>query len=137
MATTAQWVYEKTVYLLDEQDQDSGRADTAANRLYKDRVLPMLNILQDELAAFSEGYCADGRRKALPEIKEFTDEIALDDGICRAVMPYGLAALLFLEEYPEAAAFFHQRYSELKLQLARQLGACAQPIENLYGALGV
>ena len=69
------------------------------------------------------------------EITDFESPIDLDDGICQGVLPYGLAAHLLLDENPDVAAYFNQRYQELLLQMKNGLPAEAQDIEDLYGGI--
>jgi hypothetical protein len=60
-----------------------------------------------------------------------TDTIGLDDYLAQTVLPYGLAATLLLDENPNVASFFQQRYEELKT--ASKIPNEFAPIENVYG----
>lgn len=138
MATTAQWVFEKAMHLMDEVNESSGLADTADTKEYKNRTLPILNILRIECFPASDTYVATtpGKRPVCPEIEDFSMEIGLDDGICQGVLPYGLAAHLLLDENPVVASYFQQRYEELLNQAKRGLPTEAGDIEDLYGGIG-
>ena len=113
--TTANWVFEKAIRLMDEQNETTGSAETADTREYKHRTLDILNVLRNELFPCSDTFEAgtDGKRVICPEILDFDQPIGLDDAICQSVMPYGLAAHLLLGENDSMAAFFNQRYTEL------------------------
>ena len=85
----------------------------------------------------------------LAELREMTGERGewlpvegLDDVLpcvgsayARGTMAYGLAAALTVDENPSSAAFFHERYEELRnLHLAR-LPARAECIRDMYGGV--
>ena len=136
MATTALEVFGLAVHLMDEGNETTGAADTADNLEYKNRTLPVLNILCQECYPLSDTYApAAGARPVLPPPAGLTSEIGLDDGICRAVLPYGLAAHLLLSEGRTAeASFFQQRYEEAKASL-RAIPRQFEAIEDVYGGL--
>ena len=56
--TTAQQIFEMAIALMDAQS-DAGEADTADNAEYKNRTLPVLNILRGELYPFSDTHETD------------------------------------------------------------------------------
>ncbi len=135
--TTAQWIFEKAMYLMDEASESTGLADHAETREYKNRTLPILNVLRIECYPCSDTYaaCEPGKRAVCPEIPDFETEIALDDGICQGVLPYGLAAHLLLDEDPTLASYFQQRYEELLNALRRSIPAQSEEIVDLYGGI--
>lgn len=135
--TTAQWVFEKTMHLMDEANESTGLADHAETREYKNRTLPILNVLRVECFPYSDTFQAvePGKRPVCPEIPDFETEIALDDGICQGVLPYGLAAHLLLDENPPLASYFQQRYEELLNALRRGIPAESEEIADLYGGI--
>ena len=49
MSTTAQWVFDKAIYLMDEQNESSGATVTSDTNEYKLRTVPILNVLRGEL----------------------------------------------------------------------------------------
>jgi hypothetical protein len=135
--TTAQWVFERAMFLMDEADEDSGLADTAQTRGYKGRTLAILNVLRGECFPASDT-CTDGeagKRPVCPEILDFDQEIDLDDYLCQSVLPYGLAAHLLLDENPSLASYFQQRYQELLLRARQSLPAQSEDIADLYGGI--
>ena len=137
MATTAQDIFEKAMSIMDELD-DSGAADTADTEEYKDRTLMILNVLAGELFPYSDTYNSveQGVRPIVGIIKDFEEEIDLDDYCCRTVMPYGLVAHLWLDENPSGASFCQQRYDELKAKLAQGLPQESEDIYDIYGPVG-
>ena len=51
------------------------------------------------------------------------------------MLPYGLAAHLLLDENPDVAAFFNQRYAELLSEYRRGIPAASEDIQDLYGGI--
>ena len=135
--TTAQWVFEKAMHLMDEADEVSALADISDTREHKNRTLPILNVLRVECFPCSDTYQAaePGKRPVCPEIPDFETGIPLDDGLCQGVLPYGLAAHLLLDENPPLAAYFQQRYEELLNALRRGIPAGSEDIVDLYGGV--
>ncbi len=133
MATTALQVFDLAMRLMGNTDA-SGNTDTTANAEYKRRALGILNILCTECYPFSDAYSASnaGVRPVLSLLTAFADVLGPDDGICRSVLPYGLAAHLLLDEDAAKASFFNNRYEQLKNELKAVPGEFAQ-IENVYG----
>lgn len=137
MATTAQKVFEMAMHLMDEVNESTGAADTNDTKEYKNRTIPILNLLRIECFPASDTYAvtAPGKRPVCPEILQFTDVIGLDDGICQGVLPYGLAAHLLLDENPTVASFFQQRYEEALTAAMRGLPTVAEDIVDVYGGI--
>lgn len=137
IVTNAQWIFEKAMNLMDEVNESTGAADTADTKEYKNRTLPILNILRVECFFASDTYSVKtpGKRPVCREITDFESPIGLDDGVCQGVLPYGLAAHLLLDENPDMASYFNQRYQEMLLQMKNGLPAEAQDIEDLYGGI--
>jgi len=137
MATTAQEIFEAAMGLMDELD-DSGAADTSDTAEYKNRVLLILNTLAPELYPYSDTYEIDeaGERPVLRRIKKLSEAVDLDDYCCRTVLPYGLAAQLWLGEDNVGAQFCQQRYEELKDGLRRGLPVTSEDINDVYGSYG-
>ena len=123
--------------LIDELD-DSGSADHADTTEYKNKTLYILNILRNELYPYSDTYkqTNDKTRPTIYLIESFDDYINLDDYIAQSILPYGLAAHLLLDENPTSAAFFQQRYEELKNRLMSGLPSMSQDIVDVYASDG-
>lgn len=134
MATNAQWIFETTMSMIDELDDD-GDADYADTEEYKNRTIAILNVLSGELYPYSDTYTPSDDLKVRPIVSVITDfdgDIGLDDYICKSVMPYGLAAHLLLDENPTAANYFQQRYEELKGALAVGMPSASEDVEDVY-----
>lgn len=137
MSTTAKWVFDKAIYLMDEQNEANGQTQTTDTREYEFRTLGILNILRHELYPISDTYAygETGKRPICPEISDFSDEIGLDDAIAQGVMPYGLAAHLLLGENDAMANYFSQRYMEMYQQMQNALPGEFEEIPLSYGGL--
>lgn len=135
MARSAQNVFDTAIALMDEVDE-SGQTDTSDTLEYKNRTVHILNILVQELYPYSATYKkpAAGKRNTAKLVTRMADFIDLDDYISTAVLPYGLAAHLLLEENPTAANYFQQRYDELKARLREGLLAESSDIEDVYSS---
>jgi hypothetical protein len=138
--TTGQWVFEQAMSLLDSLDESTGQADTTDNEEYKNRALAILNLLQAECFPVSDTAqtTTAGKRFAPPILVSLDSVLYLDDELCHAILPYGLAAHLVLDENPQVASYCNQRYQEL-LARFRRLGtpAVSEPIEDLYGGINM
>lgn len=134
-STTAQRVFDITMGLIDEVNENSGETDTADTREYKVRTLLILNALRGELYPYSDTYNVEtaGERPIVSVIQDFDTPIDLDDYICQSVMPYGLAAHLLLDENPASASFFQQRYEELRNNLSKGFPQDGEAITDVYG----
>lgn len=136
MATNAQWIFETTMSMIDELDDD-GAADTDDTEEYKNRTLAILNVIAGELYPYSDTYEEDEEnfvRPIVAPIEDFYTDIHLDDYICRSIMPYGLAAHLLLDENPTSANYFQQRYDELKQKLSVGLPTVSIDVEDVYSS---
>ena len=117
--TTANWVFDKAIHLMDEQNETNGKTRTQDTKEYEYRTLSILNVLRNELYPYSDTYevRTDGRRPVCVELTSMEQPIDLDDAICQSVLPYGLAAQLLLGENDTMASFFNQRYMEMLNEL--------------------
>ena len=136
-STNGQWIFEHTMALIDELN-DAGEADHADTAEYKNKTLPILNILQGELYPYSDTYKRrnDRKRPVLYPLESLEDTINLDDYICQTVLPYGLASHLLVDENPTMAAFFQQRYEELKAGLRNGIPGMSEDIVDVYAGDG-
>ena len=135
MATTAKWVFERAMALMDSLGDGNGYADTADNNEYKNRTVSILNVLRMECFPFSDTYTitTPGKRPVCREILNINDNIDLDDGIAQGVLPYGLAAHLLVDENPDSASYFSQRYEEMLAGMKSGLPAAVENITDVYG----
>ena len=135
---TAQGVFDLAMGLMGEVNENTGATDTSDTKEYKVRTLFILNVLKGELFPYSDTYAqtTDGTRPVCATIADFTTAIGIDDVICTTIMPYGLAAHLLLDENPDMASFFEQRYEELKTKLQNAATSFSQ-IEDVYDCAGL
>ncbi len=113
--TDGNWVFDRAVQLMDEQNGWTGETRTSDTEGYRVRTLGILNVLRHELYPYSDTFemGEKGKRVICPELKTMEQPIDLDDAIAQGVLPFGLAAHLLLGENDTMAAFFFQRYAEL------------------------
>jgi hypothetical protein len=118
--TTGQQVFDIAMGLSDNISS-SGLSDTSDNTEYKTRTLRILNALRLELYPLSDTYAVGraGERPVSALLTDLSDRIDLDDYLAQTVMPYGLAAHLLIDENPNSASFFEQRYEEMKAGAAK------------------
>ena len=135
MSTTAQWVFETAMHLMDELA--GTLADAAHTREYKTRTPFILNVLLDECASASDTYKAlqPGQRPICPPVESMEDELPLDDGVCRTVLPYGLAAQLYLQEDPVSARSWWDIFQENLALLSAARPARVEDIADVYGGI--
>lgn len=133
--TTANWVFDRAIHLMDEQNETNGKTRTQDTKEYEYRTLSILNVLRNELYPYSDTYEArsDWKRAVPPELTSLEQPIDLDDALCQSVMPYGLAAHLLLGENDSMASFFNQRYMELLNQLKSRATAVWEDIPFNFG----
>ena len=134
---TAQAVFDKAMYLIDAQNENSGATVTSDTKEYQVRTIGILNTLLDEVYPASDTFRlgADGKRPALEDIASFTDELDLDARILREVLPNGLAARLLSEENQELANYFQQCYEESLASARYNRPAGFESIEDPYGGI--
>lgn len=135
--TTPEWVFARAIHLMDEQSEANGETTTTDTNEYRMRTLSILNVLRHELFPYSDTFETgeNGKRIICPELKNFTDEIGLDDVIAQGILPYGLAAHLLLGENDSMASFFNERYAELMQTLAKKRPSVWEEITPYYGLL--
>lgn len=133
--TNGDWVFDRAIHMMDEQNETNGKTRTQDTKEYEYRTLSILNVLRNELYPYSDTYeiRSDGKRSVPPELTSMEQPIDLDDALCQSVMPYGLAAHLLLGENDSMASFFNQRYMELLNQLKSRATAVWEDIPFNFG----
>lgn len=133
--TDANWVFDRAIHLMDEQNEMNGETRTVDTEEYRYRTLSILNVLRHELYPLSDTFetGSDGKRAIVPLLTDFEQPIDLDDAIAQGVMPYGLAAHLLLGENDSMASFFNQRYEELKYSIGAKKPAVWEDIPYCFG----
>lgn len=122
---SADKVYKSALAIMNETDDDLS---------YKARAVPIINALLSQCYQYSEAYDGDPRSNWQP-IDEPTDIITgFDQTILLGVIPYGLAAALYLDEDPIRANSWQQQYEEGLLN-ARRIPHGFEPIADVYGCV--
>jgi hypothetical protein len=117
---TAQDTFITAMNLMDEESEDG--TYTGYPDEYKKKAWSILTLLQAELLPAS----------ASPSvITDNTSVFQVDDRTSLTVLPYGLAAQLLLNEDQNRAAYFNNRYDELK----RKRPALITKIKDVYGVV--
>ncbi|MBR4870173.1 MAG: hypothetical protein IKU12_05285 [Oscillospiraceae bacterium] len=137
MHKTVQSVFDIAIHLMDAQNAATGGTDTADTREYALRTPALINSLLDRVYRFSDTFAAaeGGRRAVCPKVREMSDTLALDEGLCTAVLPYGLAALLLSEENPSLANFFYGTFVTELREFGAALAAEFEQVEDIYGGI--
>lgn len=136
MAVTAQQVFRAAMTLMDELDEVTGNEDTDDTVEYKNRTLPILNILLNLLMPYSDSTVHNVNVRSIgTPITDYVTAIPLDDFIAGSIMPYGLAYHLIIEENPQVANTFLQLYQEHLREYAAYQHAVTEDIDDLYGGI--
>lgn len=138
--TTPRQIFEISMALTDNLNDVGGDEYDGDNTEYQYRVISILNMLIGECYPYSDTYKFAGpkKRPICEPIISFDQTIALDDYICRTVLPYGLCANLLVDENPASAGFFEQRYEELLRRLMSMgLPTMSENIIDVYGGGGM
>lgn len=123
---TVQEVYDAALAIMHEPDDTN----------YYSRVEPLVNTLIGQCWQMSAEYDT-GRRDMWTPVTAKTDEIiGIDQNIALSVMPYGLAALLYLDEDAARANSWWQIYQET-LADSRRNPAAFEPIVDVYSCYDV
>lgn len=132
---TAKGVFDKAIYLINENNESTGATQTTDTKEYEVRTVGILNSLLDEVYPASDNFVAneDGTRPAIDDITALSDVIDLDARIVRNVLPYGLAARLLSEENPTLANFFQQCYETALSIAAVTIPKEFEEVDNPYG----
>ena len=129
---SVQGVFDKAMYLIDAQNESTGSTDNGDTTEYKVRTIGILNNLIDDVYPASDTFVIgeDGKRPALDDLADFSDEIRMDPYIVRSVLPCGLAAKLLSEENPTLADFFWQLYEQRLAKARAGVPASFESIED-------
>lgn len=130
MATAVSDIFKVTMAIMDELSSN-GEAVTSDTEEYKNRAVPILNILIGECYPYSQENKGD--RNKFRAVTSFDDYVTgIDKVLAIAVIPYGLAANLLVDENPTSASFFQQRYEELLARFGRERLGEWEAIEDVY-----
>lgn len=119
---TVQQVYDAALAIMHE----------AADESYAQRTVPLINTLIGQCWQMSAEYDT-GRRDMWRPVEALTDEIiGIDNHIALSVMPFGLAALLYIDEDDARSDSWWAIYQETLVD-ARRSPAAFGEIEDVYG----
>ena len=127
MSISVREVFDAAMYLMNRLGS-TGQTDTRNNESYKARTPALVRLLMQECLAIDDGAAA-----AVDEISQLDDALPLDENLCRAAVPYGLAGLLLLEENPGSAAYMIEKYNELRVRYQTQKPSLSEPVFDVYG----
>ena len=88
-------------------------ADLSEADDYKSPFISVLNLLLAETFELNNSIrLADGLDVLtdIPEVSELTDVMTYEEGLCRAVLPFGAAGMLMTEDNAAAAAQYKNKY---------------------------
>ena len=103
---------------------------------YDNRVCPIVNTLVGGSWLFSERHDG-GPHDQWEPVKSLDDIVrGLDTSILLSAMPYGLAAMLYLDEDPQRSNSWWGVWQENLALFRRSRPAEFEPIEDIYGGIG-
>lgn len=110
---TCHEIYDITMGLMDEMKDNNTveqepKVDYSQTKDYQARTPGILTILQNEVVMYlkAKGIDVD----TLDRLETMEDDVGLDDIICMAVLPYGLAARLLGQEDTRLSSYFSDLY---------------------------
>lgn len=100
MNYTVQDIFDSAIRLIDEQNESTGSTETADTKPYRVKAVSLVRNLIPRVYPVSDTYAAstDGKRPVCRMPEALTDELDLDQYICESVLPWGLAALLIIDD---------------------------------------
>lgn len=103
-------------YTKDSSYKWEGRKTLYRDYYYKGNIRIMYNPIPSPITALSQ-------------------ELVIDDATATTLLPYFLATHLVLEEKDDLAAYFSDRYEELKREYRKKPPASEEPILDVYGGI--
>lgn len=127
---TLEEIFTAAMGLMDELDA-AGSARNDDTLEYAARAPGIVNMMISEYRILS------GKAGSFTAVEKMDDPVLLvDDTYAAAVMHYGLAANLLVDENPAAASFFQQRYEELRnIYFSRRTANTDEAVEDMYGGI--
>ena len=124
----AQTIFNLAMGIMDELSP-TGEAMSSNTKDYEYRTPAILNALTAEIKMLL------GDNEGWTPTESLSDYVSVDNNFAYAAMGYGLAANLLVDENPTAAAFYQQRYEEMRAQYLRSVSSEIEGIENMYGGI--
>ena len=116
-------IYTSALAIMNERDADNS---------YKGRCVPLISALMSQCYQYSEDYKSGSRSGWTPIAGLDDDIVGFDQTVILGVMPYGLAAALYIDEDPVRANSWQQQYEEGLLNARRVPHEIGQ-ITDVYG----
>lgn len=125
MSVNVQEIYDAALAIMDESD----------NARYRGRTPALVNALMGRCFPRSEEHSGSGHSRWLP-VAAMEDTVeGIDNGIALSVMPYGLAAQLYMQEDPVSARSWWDIFQENLELLGRCRPAAVEDITDVYGGI--
>ena len=126
---TVEEIFSAAMGLMDELDGD-GKAGNGGTAEYARRSPGIVNMMTAEYRIL------DGENGGFTPAESPEDPVpGIPDTYALGIMHYGLAANLLADENPALAAFFQQRYEDLRNIYFSRRRADADAVEDLYGGV--
>lgn len=126
MTITVRDVYNSALAIMNER----------ASADYENRVTSIINTLIGQSWAFSEAH-EKGPHSLWTPVNSMDDDLeGVDQSIALSAMPYGLAAMLYLDEDPVRSNSWWSVWQQGLDTFRRCRPAGIEPIEDLYGGIG-
>lgn len=123
MSASVQEIYNAALAIMDEDDCEA----------YRSRTPAIVNTLIGRCWMASEEHQFGGHSMWYP-VSSLTDTVEnIDNTLALSAMPYGLAAMLYLDEDPVRARSWWDVFQETVETCARNRPAEAEPIQDVYG----
>lgn len=126
MEVTARDIYNSALAIMHENPAED----------YESRVLPIINTLVGQCWQFSEAHDFGAHNFWVP-LEEMDDAVGgVDISLSLSAMPYGLAAMLFMDEDPVRSNSWWEIWQESVATFKRNRPAEIERIEDVYGGIG-
>ena len=126
MSVTARDIYNSALAIMHENPAED----------YEARAVAIINTLIGQSWAFSEDHDR-GPHSLWTPVKSMDDDVeGIDTSIALSAMPYGLAAMLFLDEDPVRSNSWWSVWQQGLDTFRRCRPADFEGIEDIYGGIG-
>lgn len=137
---TVQQVFDTTIHMMDEQNENSGTTVTVDTDEYRYRTINILNMVIPMLWP----YCAENTDRAtgreLPAMlqveqyskPDFTQFMPIDDAFCYSVVPYFLASELLTDEDADRSERYRNRFLMAMQEIKKNMVYEWEQIKNPF-----
>ena len=127
---TANEVFNRAIQLMDYGDEMTGFADNEKTKTFKNRTVPILNVL------IAESLSLCGLPSPYPTVKTIADDlVGVPDVIACSILPYGLASALTGDSNVKMANLWRGCYEQSISVYAKEQEAEFMAVEDLYGGI--